>query len=425
MFFLSFLVISTAQEEAVASSFGHYHALVIGNQDYKYLNKLSTPRNDAREIKRILQNKYDFKVTLLLDATREEMLRALEKLRKEMKEEDNLLIYYAGHGILDKVTDAGYWQPIDAEKYSNVNWIPFTSLVTAIKGIQAKHILVIADSCFSGALMTTRDSGADLDYGSERWLRRMRENKSRTALTSGGKKERVFDTGGGNYSIFAKSLIDVLRNNSTPLDGNGLFDRVKVKRLIADNIQSQKPEYKIIPNTYHNDGDFIFVPRGWGRDISPDNSIPETKGERRGGRSSTPVSQPSIQQPVWVNTQSKPLSVDNDANHWKILSKQGKSGLESYIALYPNGIHVSEARRRLATLPPPEPVRVLVTETRPYQNSNQLTSQDQAQAIYNWETDIIYAKNSGAIEDFLQRFPGSKYEQEARRKLAELKAQGR
>ena len=379
LFFLAFLVTATAQGKAVASSFGRYHALVIGIQNYQYLTKLKTPLNDAREIARILRYKYGFEVTLLLDetATRKEILRSLEELRRNMKETDSLLIYYAGHGILDKDTGAGYWQPIDAEKYSVVNWIPFTSLINAINGIQAKHILVIADSCFSGALMATRDPGGDLDYGSARWLRRMRENKSRTALTSGGKKERVFDEGGGNHSIFTKSLIDVLRDNRTILDGNGLFDRVKIKPLVADNITSQTPEYKIIPHTDHDEGDFLFVPQGV-TEPPPPSRPPSSGSGSRGGTGSSRL-------PETIVVEQPPIK----------------------------------------SFQPPEASPVSASKAREDIKLSTLTPQQQAKAIYDWETDIIYAKNSPAVEDFLRRYPGSKYEQDARRKRAELKAQGR
>src|SRR3972149_2756316 len=77
---------------------GTYHALVIGNNDYKILRRLRTAVNDAREVARILERDYGFKVTLLLNATRYDTLSALNTMRERLTEKDNLLIYYAGHG---------------------------------------------------------------------------------------------------------------------------------------------------------------------------------------------------------------------------------------------------------------------------------------------------------------------------------------
>ncbi|MCG8442839.1 MAG: caspase family protein, partial [Caulobacterales bacterium] len=80
--------------------FGDYHALLIGNQNYQHLNPLRTPHNDVNEIARILRERYGFQTTVLLDATRVETLTAINELRATLNQNDNLLIYYAGHGEL-------------------------------------------------------------------------------------------------------------------------------------------------------------------------------------------------------------------------------------------------------------------------------------------------------------------------------------
>ena len=81
--------------------FGHYNALIIGNDDYKKLPRLKTAINDAKEIGEVLSDKYGFKTTLLLDATRYQIIRALDNYRETLSEKENLLIYYAGHGYLE------------------------------------------------------------------------------------------------------------------------------------------------------------------------------------------------------------------------------------------------------------------------------------------------------------------------------------
>ncbi|MBL8442695.1 MAG: caspase family protein, partial [Zoogloeaceae bacterium] len=103
--------------------FGRYHALVIGNQDYKMLPKLDTAVADAKAVADLLSQKYGYTVTLLTNADRYAMLSALNKLRKELTEDDNLLVYYAGHGEIDRANLRGHWLPIDAEPDSDANWI--------------------------------------------------------------------------------------------------------------------------------------------------------------------------------------------------------------------------------------------------------------------------------------------------------------
>lgn len=406
LLYLAILTTVVAKEEAAASSFGRYHALVIGNQDYKYLQDLKTPLSDAREIARILKEKYGFKVTLLLDKNREETVRALGKLRGTISKEDNLLIYYAGHGYLDTVTDVGYWQPIDAERDIDVNWIPSTYLTALFKGLQANHILVIADSCFSGNLLT-RDSGTALNYGRDVWLQRMRDRKSRTAFTSGG-QEPVIDGGGGNHSIFAKALINTLRDNNKILTGQSLFDLVS--HLVVANA-AQTPRYGAIRMTEHEFGDFLFVPKGF-TELPPGGyggSIPGLRALR-----------------------GSPEPIDQDRHDWELLAKLGEDGLKSYRTKHPNGKWAAEAgariekleRRRLRSSATSIHVQPKLPVASQQENNKQLTSQDQAQALFEWQTNFIYSNNSRAIEQFLQMYPTGSHVPDAKRKLADLRAQG-
>ncbi|GAF84190.1 unnamed protein product, partial [marine sediment metagenome] len=91
--------------------FGHYYALVIGNNNYQNLPKLVSAKNDAQEVAKTLKNLYGFSVELLIDASRSDILLSLINLRNNLSDQDNLIIYYAGHGWLDKEADEGYWLP--------------------------------------------------------------------------------------------------------------------------------------------------------------------------------------------------------------------------------------------------------------------------------------------------------------------------
>lgn len=129
-----------------AIDFGDYYALVIGNNDYRFLPKLQTAVNDAQEVGELLKHDYGFQVATLTNATRADIVLALNSFREKLTEKDNLLIYYAGHGWLDQDADEGYWLPIDAQRDNSVNWASNSSVTSSIKSILAKHVLVVADS---------------------------------------------------------------------------------------------------------------------------------------------------------------------------------------------------------------------------------------------------------------------------------------
>lgn len=255
----------TNQKKSVSGvEFGNYYALVIGNNAYPRLTNLNTAANDARVVADLLENKYGFNTRLLINADRYTMLSALNSLRETLTEKDNLLIYYAGHGELDKVNLRGYWLPVDSEPDSSANWISNVAITDILNVMSAKHILVVADSCYSGSM--TRSSLARLESGlsddaRKRWYEAMNKTKARAVLTSGGVKP-VLDGGGGDHSIFAKAFIDVLQENDGVLEGFSLYRQVqeRVKSAAAAMDVEQEPQYAPIKYAGHEAGEFFLLP---------------------------------------------------------------------------------------------------------------------------------------------------------------------
>ena len=62
---------------------------------------------DAETVAKLLKELYGFKVTLLVNASRADIIDAFDEFRDLLAEEDNLLIYYAGHWWLAPQTQAG------------------------------------------------------------------------------------------------------------------------------------------------------------------------------------------------------------------------------------------------------------------------------------------------------------------------------
>ncbi|MGH7320610.1 MAG: caspase family protein [Candidatus Rokuibacteriota bacterium] len=242
-----------------AIDFGRYHALVIGNNTYQHLRPLETAVSDATAIANLLETEYGYTVTLQLNATREDMVVALDKLRATLTHRDNLLIYYAGHGVLDRDAGRGYWLPVTARPDTRAQWLSNTEITDTLKAMTAKHVLVVADSCYSGALFRDAERGITLTTGIERdaYLARLAEKRARTVLSSGG-LEPVLDSGGGQHSVFAKALLAALRENRDVLDGQGVF--AKIRRPVVLN-SPQTPEYSDIRFAGHDGGDFLFVRR--------------------------------------------------------------------------------------------------------------------------------------------------------------------
>jgi hypothetical protein len=262
---------SESKYSNMLSDSGRFRALLIGNQNYKYLNKLETPIADVTEIAKVLKEAYGFEIEgPLLDANKQQIMQAIAKISNTMnRENDSVLIYYAGHGAVAS-NDVGYWQPTDAkdsavDRYDFVNWISSQEITNILKAMQAKHVIVVADSCYAGRIFSDRgDSSAGKpipDVGWVKWLDAMQRMRSRTALTAGG-DEPVVDSDGSGHSVFAKALLNVLRENREIIDGNTLFDRLK-RKVVANRDITQIPHYNYIDKAVikqeGNQGDFLFV----------------------------------------------------------------------------------------------------------------------------------------------------------------------
>jgi hypothetical protein len=258
--------VQAAPADRPGIEFGEYHALIIGNDNYTHMTNLQTARNDAEAVAQLLKSKYGFKTNLLLDADRYAILSTLNKLMQELTEDDNLLIYYAGHGELDEVNLRGYWLPVDAEQDSSTNWISNVTITDMLNVMSAKHVLVVADSCYSGALTRSsvpRLQGGMSDKARTQWYKAMSQARARAVLTSGG-VEPVLDSGGGQHSIFAQAFLEVLEQNDGILEGYRLYRDVqaKVKRRAAALRMGQDPQYAPIKYAGHEAGEFFFTPGG-------------------------------------------------------------------------------------------------------------------------------------------------------------------
>ena len=202
----------------------------------------------------ILKKKYGFEVELLLNGDYDNTVNSIFKMTKKLKKDDNLLIYYAGHGQLDRAENRGYWLPIDASYELRSRWISNSTIVDRVKATKAKHVLLMVDSCFSGLLMRSGEAAPSVETMDAKYIERLKNKKTRLVITSGG-NEPVVDSDGGQHSLFALKLIDTLKNNNTVINSQILFENIR--RYVVSNAD-QTPERAMVHKTGHDGGDFLF-----------------------------------------------------------------------------------------------------------------------------------------------------------------------
>jgi len=232
-----------------------YYALLIAIEDYSEnqggIIDLSNPINDAENLKKGLLENYTFEeenINILKNPKRAEIINSFEKLSDQLTVKDNLLIFYAGHGVWDEKLNIGYWLSSDATTESKVNWISNSTIRDYIAGLLTKHTLLISDACFSGSIFKTREVVKSIDdYG----FYRLNKLLSRKAMTSGTLNTVPDD------SKFMKYLLKALSvNEKEYFPSKQLFHEIEIAII---NNTANVPQFGTIQNTGDEGGDFIFI----------------------------------------------------------------------------------------------------------------------------------------------------------------------
>jgi len=234
--------------------FGEYYALLIGVSDYgdgSITSLDGLPTKDAKDLGDILINQYNFKrenvIVLNNSPKANDIIKEFTRLRKRVTKNDNVLVFYAGHGVYDEKTQVGHWLPSDANMEYETNLISNSQVGDFLKRIESKHTLLISDACFSGSIFKkTRNYEK-----ATKSIEKKHALTSRKAITSGTLKTVP------NKSVFLKYLLDRLTNNKNRyLSASKLFGRIEEPVM---NNSPNTPQYGTIFGIGDEGGDFIFI----------------------------------------------------------------------------------------------------------------------------------------------------------------------
>ena len=209
---------------------GKDHALLFGTDLYDNWTTLANPTADATAIAEILNTRFGFATEVVKNSNKECIALFLAKYQtKKYKKDEQLLIFFAGHGSYKSSFD-GFLIARDS-KASNldplgISWLAHSLISRAIDSIPCKHIFLVLDSCFGGAMASasavapptgvpedeespdTNGSGnatTPPDPNTE-LITTLMKFRTRRFLTSGG-TEYVSDGLPGRHSPFANKFL--------------------------------------------------------------------------------------------------------------------------------------------------------------------------------------------------------------------------
>jgi len=177
----------------------------VGINDYGPGHRaLRNAINDARVVASRLEDDFGFAVTLLIDgqATAEAIRGCLARWQAEVRWEDDVLVFFAGHGTSLRPEDGdpeGYLLPADAG-HDSASWLPEAEIVERVRAMATGRIFLIFDACYAGTAL--RLSKARPPSG--------RDDQVLEILVAGTEDEPVLDAGAGDHSIFTRAVLDGL-----------------------------------------------------------------------------------------------------------------------------------------------------------------------------------------------------------------------
>ena len=230
---------------------GKNYLFAVGINDYVHCPKLKNAVKDVQDFIQLLTTKYQFEaenIITLFDAAANSrnIQKAFRQLAEKINHDDNLIIYFSGHGEFDRIFQQGYWIPVEAEAGSFDTYLPNSTIRDVLNAIPSHHTFLIADSCFSGTLFSG-DSSRDISE-------RLERDASRWGLTA-GRNEIVDDGFVGTNSPFAAKLLDLLDKNDKALGVAELC--AKMMEIVSANAD-QTPRGEPLKVRGHEGGQFYF-----------------------------------------------------------------------------------------------------------------------------------------------------------------------
>ncbi|MCB0594710.1 MAG: caspase family protein [Phaeodactylibacter sp.] len=365
--------------ESTGAPNGKNHLLVIAVDEYLYCPRLNNCVKDAQDFVAVLLEKYQFEPQNVLtlynaEASRANIHSKLKTLRKRVRPEDNLILYFSGHGETED--DMGYWVPVEAHSTSEWEFVSTSEIRARLDVIHSFHTFVIVDACFSGALFSIYRS-----------VRPGYENKrSRWGLAASHSRERALDGTPGENSPFATTLLHQLKGSHDNLSIQELAAAV-IRRVERATEGRQTPVFKPLNVKGDDEGQYVFHLKA------------------------------------------------NEAADWKACQEAGTvAAYQAFLAKYPEGMYTQAAKATLAELEEEaawEEAKAANTILSYYQYNQRYPSgkyrADALAAIKQLEEEQTWrnAQRAGSLSAFLEykeRYPQGRFTAEAEKQIKAILA---
>jgi TPR repeat protein len=227
--------------------------VAIGIDHYQNWPVLGTAVSDATGFAKLLTGQFGFEYAVepLTDksATRDNINSLIDDdLRNRLKPEDDLVIFFAGHGTTrnDKVGDqtqsVGFLVPFEARAPgTNEHWSDYLNIeefLRMVSSLRSQHILVILDSCHSGMALGSKFTTSRADT---RFQQDMVRKVSRKVITSAQGDQLAADSGPlSGHSLFTGLMMQGLMTGKADSYGQGFITSTQLGAFTQHEVGVQE-----------------------------------------------------------------------------------------------------------------------------------------------------------------------------------------
>lgn len=322
-------------------------AMVVGNDSYQNTTPLKNARNDAQTLARELEAA-GFKVTRVLDASRDALNDALDGFLQRIEKGDEVVFFFSGHGSQPPQLGP-FLLPVDirvtGERAIQRDGLSLEQLTDDLNK-RARFSLVIIDACRDDPFRQTA-AGRSLAPGSQ--LSRIEPPKGSMVIMAASKGQQALDNLGREDNVanglFTRELVKQMR---TPgLSASEMLRKVRgnVETAAASVNHMQRPSL-----VDESSSDFFFYPAGAVVPLPAPAPVAAAPAPAPAPAPARVAPTPPQPQPAATNAYSY-ADAPREFDAWEVAVKAGtRAAYESFLQQYPSGRYAQQARTRLVAM---------------------------------------------------------------------------
>jgi len=389
-------------------------ALVMGNDNYVSVSKLQKAGNDADAMARELKSA-GFAVTSYRDLNYRAMLKAIDAFAESITGGDEVVVFYAGHGV--QIKTGAYLLPVDieAENESQVERTSYglNDLTERLAEAKPAFTLVMVDACRDNPMKVKGRA-----VGNARGLNALEPPKGQMVVYSASRGQQALDRLSDNDSnpngVFTREFITRMRTPGVKIED--------LMRDVQDSVESlaKSVRHEQRPAVYNEArGNFYFYgPTTVQVQQGADDSEAQTWAAAQAVNSATAyqayldaypkgkyVVAAKIKLDSFKKTPEQSPS-DTEAGLWAEVKTTGtREYLQTYIDQYPKGKYVALARLELKKLDDADRAK----------NAKLAMEEQQAQRVEQavWDEAVI-GNTANSYSAYLEKYPSGRFSPQAK-----------